>query len=327
MARIFDASSGTRPTGWAISRSGATATYHNSSGIITTAAANAERLDYDPSSLSLLGLLVEPAATKTMQRSAELDNAYFTQNSSGVTVSADSTTSPDGNTTAELFTGTSTATGSGHGISKTFSGNTAGAFTGWEIWAKQGATTPIKRIWIRDDQNAVAGAAFDISTGTVVSSSTTGTGTVSTIKAYPSGWYRLRITNPSGAMAFMGWCVVMLTDTGSGFGDHQFNASGRTVYLWGAGFGQYSGLSYIATSSASVTRNADSYSFTLASGATAYTITFDDSSTQSFSGLTGGSTQTIDPSAISRPWILYIDDNATVAAPPIFRRSRVYLRR
>lgn len=309
MARIFDATNGTRPTGWAISRAGATATYHNSSGTISTAAANAERLDYDPTSLSLLGLLVEAAGTKSMLRSAELDNAYWTQLSSGVTVSADSTTAPDGTATAELFTGTSTATGTGHGIEKTFSGNSTTSSTTWEIWAKQGPTTPIKRLWLRDDQNVVGGAVFDISTGTVVSGSLY-TGSVATIKAYPNGWYRLRVVGPSTSMAFMGWSCVMMTDTGSGFGDHQFNASGRTVYLWGAGFRQFTGTSYIATSASSVTRNADGYSFTLASGVTQVTFTFDDGSTQVITGLTGGSTYTI-PTTLNRFWVTYIDDNSS----------------
>jgi hypothetical protein len=77
-----------------IARASATATHTNSSGLTATVAANTARFDYDPVTLAIKGLLIEVARTNVLLRSSELDNATWIKNE--VTVSANALTGPDG---------------------------------------------------------------------------------------------------------------------------------------------------------------------------------------------------------------------------------------
>lgn len=56
------------PSGWTYSRA-SNATYFNSSGVLTIASADVARVDYDPSSLSLRGIALEPSRTNWVRNS------------------------------------------------------------------------------------------------------------------------------------------------------------------------------------------------------------------------------------------------------------------
>lgn len=56
------------PSGWTYSRA-SNATYFNSSGVLTVASADVARVDYDPSSLSLRGIALEPSRTNWVRNS------------------------------------------------------------------------------------------------------------------------------------------------------------------------------------------------------------------------------------------------------------------
>jgi hypothetical protein len=58
------------------SRAG-TATYFNSSGVLTTANTNEARYDYNPSTLVARGLLIEESKTNYISYSQNFENAYW----------------------------------------------------------------------------------------------------------------------------------------------------------------------------------------------------------------------------------------------------------
>lgn len=70
-----------------------TATYVNSSGLIASAAIDAPRIDYNPSTLVTRGLLIEPAATNLCLYSDDFTNAAWTASNC---TTAKTATGPDG---------------------------------------------------------------------------------------------------------------------------------------------------------------------------------------------------------------------------------------
>jgi hypothetical protein len=291
--QLFNASTGTRPTGWSLTTA-AGKTYVNSSGVLSTAGANTERLDYNPSGLALLGLLYE----------GSIANQVFPSNSSagynlGGSVTLSAATGPDG--VASTAARANYAGGSGSGVffeekATAISGGTASKTITVSGWARQNA-------------GGTGKVAIGNTHGGVVANFSTVTPT--------STWLRYSYTVTNGASAGTGSQVVgFYTPSPDGACDVQIGFIQCEVASQAS--------SYIPTTSAAVTRGADSASFTLA--ATSLTFTFDDNSTQTISGLTSGSTYTI-PTTLNRSRILYIDDNSAGASPFMFPRSRHYVRR
>lgn len=83
-----------------ITRAGNTATRVNASGLVEVVNADIARFDYDPVTLALKGLLVEEARTNLLLRSAEFDNAAWTNTGTPV-VTANVAVAPDGTTSAD----------------------------------------------------------------------------------------------------------------------------------------------------------------------------------------------------------------------------------
>lgn len=201
-----------------------TATRVNSAGLIESVAVNVPRLDYTNGSCP--SMLVEPQRTNNFLYSEQFDNAYWLK--SVATITANNTISPDGNATADkvefnngFINGTAiVADNQTYTIS---------------FFAKKGTANVIQ---ISEAFYFGTGVVFDLNTGTI----TSGTGK---IENYGNGWYRcsMQITYGVG-QAISSW---VLRNYQTGY-----------VYLWGIQLeaGSYS-TSYIRTTSASVTRNAD----------------------------------------------------------------------
>src|SRR5690606_14687750 len=86
-----------------------TGTYFDSAGVMQTAAIDEPRVDYDPDTLELRGLLVEGSRTNLWTRSAEFNQAVWVK-SEGTTITANAGTAPDGTASADKIIG---AVGSG----------------------------------------------------------------------------------------------------------------------------------------------------------------------------------------------------------------------
>lgn len=218
------------------------ATCHKSDGSIVTLTTNQPRLEGG-------GVRREAAATNLALRSEACDNAAWTHNT---LCAADQATAPDGNVTAEQMTFSSQNTSAFQTLS--FSSSTTA--TGSAFWKTHSG---------QSDQ--VVSVAIDmlsgVSTCTCATSdgrSCTPTNPVNTFcgatMTTSSTWARLYVFASNGGARTSANFILRLGALGS-------TVTG-TADVWGAQFeGGPVASSYIATAGTSVTRNADSLSFTV----------------------------------------------------------------
>jgi hypothetical protein len=194
------------------------------------------------------GILCEPAATNLILRSQELDNASWTK--VDTTITADDTTAPDSTLTADLFTqGTSGTSYAEQAI--TIASNTINTYS---YYAKRGNTDWL-RLAVFNGSTNITGW-FNLNTGVVGSTSAAGTGTVSTssITSIGGDWYRVALT---GSLAGGITAATVRTNLVTADAVTTVSSSG-TMHAWGFQ-AELLGLptSYIATTSATVTRDGD----------------------------------------------------------------------
>jgi hypothetical protein len=224
----------------------------NASGVLESVASGVPRLDY-PAAGGCPSLLVEPAATNLLQRSEEFDNAYWSKN--GTTASGNMGASPDGNTTADLIF--PSASGSDQRLQRAISVVSGTTYT-ISIFAKASGLSWIK---ILEPQSFINGAWFDVANGVV---GTIQGGLTASIQSFGNGWYRCSITRTVSATT-TGQVYIQLTNNNN---TSSVTANGTDgVLFWGAQLETGSvATSYIPTTSAAVTRNADVISKTGVSG-------------------------------------------------------------
>lgn len=224
---------------------------HSTDYIATTSSAVYKpRIDYDPSTLAVRGLLVEEARTNLLTYSHEFDNAAWTKSFSSI--SANAVNAPDGTTTADKLFAPSTNVRNfqAYQIGKTISSGAAytascymkAAEYSWGIVNIYDTTALDSRVY------------FDLSNGVV---GTTAAGCTASIQSVGNGWYRCVVTKTSAATS--GGVSIELASA-----DGTFSFAGTVnsgIYVWGAQYeaGAFA-TSYIPTSSSSVTRAADAVS-------------------------------------------------------------------
>ena len=153
-----------------------TATRVNSAGLIESVANNVPRLDY--SNGSCPSLLVEPQRTNLALYSEQFDNAYWTKYEA--TITANATTSPDGNTTADKLIDSIT-----NDIHAAYRGFVISSESTLSCFVKSAEYSRVAIANLSDGGEAV----FNLSTGTVTSTSATWKN--STIIALTNGLFQL----------------------------------------------------------------------------------------------------------------------------------------
>ena len=222
-----------------------TATRVNSAGLIESVANNVPRLDYTDSTCP--SLLVEPQRTNVKTNS---ENASGSNWGTAVRVNAtiNQIASPDGNITANSIA--DTAVSGTHAFEPSFSATSGTAYT-FSVFAKANTLSQVV-IYGYSDNGVFAGqqAIFNITNGTVISN--TGGGTTNVVN-YGNGYYRVSLTLTSGATSTGYWAFGLAKN-----GSASYLGNGSSLYMWGCQLeaGSYP-TSYIPTTSAAVTRNAD----------------------------------------------------------------------
>jgi hypothetical protein len=219
-----------------------TATRINSAGLIESVANNVPRLDYLNSTCP--SVLVEPQRTNVQTYSEDFSNAIYIK--IGATVSTNSIASPDGTTTADkLVEDTSTGL---HAVDILNPPVTLADYT-VSVFVKAGERNKFQ---ISEVFTVGGNVTFDLVAGTFTTTSPAKNGK---IENYGNGWWKCSATWPNltGANTQVLFSILNNSGSSSYAGD---GTSG--LYLWGAQIelGSYS-TSYIPTTTASVTRNAD----------------------------------------------------------------------
>lgn len=302
----FTVAGGSLPAGVTMTGA-ANATHYASTGIVTTSGTNVARFDYNPTSLALRGLLVEPAKTNALVHGRP--DTWATANLNTLAAVTD----PTGGTNAARYSeDTSNAE---HHLSLniaswpvssqavTFSfyvrnnsgarfltGNFANSssFTGF-VQAGMNPTSGVK------DFGPTVGGNWSAGTG----------GTVQTINISGNVWFRVSFGATVAASATLQPDMVWTTDApGSVFSYTGDGTSGFQLFGFQASKDSEKTLadSFIDTggSATAVSTTADAVSFSNPV-CTQLLFTFDDNSTQLVTGITPG-TYTI-PTNLNRPWI------------------------
>ena len=207
---------------------------------------------------SFKGLLVEPAATNLCLQSEDITTTWSAVRA---TLTANTTTAPDGNTTADKLNDDS-------------SGGTGSVYVRQDITVLAG-TKYTASVFLKADQLAFAALrAFNYDGGTsgIQHFGLSGDGSLGTasnlddssITKYPDGWYRCSITWTQGAADTSFSFIIYVADSISSFNVDLDGTS--SIFVWGAQVetGPIA-TSYMPTTTGSVTRVKDDINLTSAS--------------------------------------------------------------
>jgi len=230
-----------------------TATRVNSAGLIESVANNIPRLDY--SNGTCPSLLVEPQRTNLALYSSSFDNAAWDKING--TMTANATTAPDGNTTAEQWAGDGTNT-----IHDFYQAFTGGATTTSSIYVKKNTA---QFVYISLNYQGTGSdwstGVYDLDNLTTATFQSGGvTSPIASISDEGNGWRRITLkvsTGDTNLFCMYGIANSLSPSFGANRGRVVFSTS-ASFYAWGSQLeaGSYP-TSYIPTTSASVTRNAD----------------------------------------------------------------------
>lgn len=217
-----------------------TGTYVNSSGVLTSAAINTPRFDYDPVTLAAKGLLIEEQRTNLVFPSEDFGAPWSIYNATRV---ADAGTAPDGTLTADRIEST------GAGIFRAGVGVVNATAYTYSVFLKHVSGTGIISNIGFERFGAVplpGSSSFNLLTGTVISNGASVT--ASSITAFGNGWYRMSVT-------------VTSTDVTTTL--INYAPAGDQFLMWGAQLEQGAfSTSYIPTTTTALTRAADVASMT-----------------------------------------------------------------
>lgn len=211
------------------------ATYFNSAGVLSTAANNEARFDYDPVTLAARGLLIEEQRTNLVFPSEDFASPWSIYNATRV---ADVGTAPNGTLTADRIDS------SGAGIFRAGVGVVNATAYTYSVFLKHVSGTGIISNIGFERFGAVplpGSSSFNLLTGTVISNGASVT--ASSITSFGNGWYRMSVTVTSRDVT-----TTLIN----------YAPAGDQFLMWGAQLEQGAfSTSYIPTTTTALTRAAD----------------------------------------------------------------------
>jgi hypothetical protein len=270
------------------------ATYVDSNGYITAATNDQPRFDYDSVTLACKGLLIEESRTNARTYSSDFGQAtaWVLTN---ITTNASAETAPDG---VSMFSKLlETTANANHRLDTGISVSSGTTYT-QSVFVKAAERTKFE-MYFATGFSATPRVTFDVANGTITVQPT-GNSSSATITAFKNGVYRCTLTavadstNANGAVRM----IRLLNESGSStyVGDVT-----KGIYAWGAQLEVgASATSYIPTTSAALTRNAD-------------VATMTGTNFSSFwQASKGGVLVRARPSTVSgtRPWVQFDDGTA-----------------
>lgn len=231
----------------------------NELGFVETVSSNLIRHDFDSLSGVYRGWLLEEARTNLLLRSAEFDNASWSN--AGAQRTANATLSPENLVNADKLAADGSA--GEHGVRQEGIVGTPTLAHAFSVFAKAGE---FSRVMLRISSSSGSNECFFNlnGAGSIISTNNNGgaSGTVGRIEAFSNGWFRLFITGiPGNAAGTVGVHIHVVNDSGAA---NFTGSTGSGLHFWGAQLevGANS-TSYIGTTSAQVTRAADVASIAL----------------------------------------------------------------
>lgn len=227
--------------------------YYDSSGTLVSAAIDAPRFDYNPTTLEIKGLLIENAATNLCLQSQTFDSATWTK--ANITVTANAVNAPDGTLTADEFI-ENTVSGT-HGVVES---NIAtliplGTTYTFSVYIKAGVGT--RRCQVIFAGSAFVGQYTNFNFQTETVNASPGISSVKVDKL-PNGWFKLTATSATTVDNSSFNALIRLCDTDVAANRSYLGDGTSSIYVWGAQIELGSvGTSYIPTVAATASRSAD----------------------------------------------------------------------
>lgn len=250
-------------------------TFFDQGGKVQQASLNVPRFNHDPTTGKSLGLLVEEERVNRMLRSEDYSTTWGRTGilAFGSGSNTNATNAPDGQMTADRIT--ETATTALHYTNQAIASVTASSTVTSSVFIKFDSASRNFSMQVNDASGG--GSNFynvNLTSAGVITSSISGTGFTNqsnTLVQCRNGWFRLSATVTTSTVTTITTrqMIVSTSNAQSYVGD---GTSG--LYLWGAQFevGAFP-TSYTPTTSAAVTRSADSIKIAAGSGVITGTYT------------------------------------------------------
>lgn len=251
-----------------------TASYTNSGGLLTQAASNALRFDYDPITMLPKGILLEGASTNNIIQSNDFSAVTGAWIGSGGVIGTrvQNATGPDGVSNSAFTLTNASGTGIHRITNNTNIPVSSGATYTFSIYGK--AATD-RYLFLAYGNNSLANnyitAVFDLGAGAgnatqTATGSSSGTISSATLSVGPNGFFRATLVGSitaTGAFVDIGFADAATANTVNTFGEVIGSGDTGTLIVYGAQLEQLPfASSYIPTTSGTVTRAADSYTST-----------------------------------------------------------------
>ena len=244
---FYDFTTGVVPAGVTFTRASA-GWHYNSSGVLVSETTDVARFQYEPSTLTARGLLIEDASSGLFTYSEQFDNAAWVK--TRTTIVANAVVAPDGTTTADTLVEDSSATTT-HTVQQTpsFESGTTYAFS---VFCKADTRSYIQIIFPSLAFGSILRTWFDVGSGTI---GTTGAGCTAFIHNVGGGWYRCVVICTATASAAASVFIALA----SGNGVANYTGDGTSgLHIWGANMRAEDRVtSYVQVGASPVVRAAD----------------------------------------------------------------------